>query len=113
MSTSWHKITEHVNLLPWQNNLCTVQVNNKAITLALHQEKIFATAHKCPHASGIMANGFIDALGNIVCPLHRYKFSLQTGRNTSGEGFYLKTYPTEQRADGWYVQMASTTLWGW
>ncbi|TAE08936.1 MAG: (2Fe-2S)-binding protein [Bacteroidetes bacterium] len=113
MSSQWHKITEHINLLPWQNQLCVVEVAGKKITLAYYQEKIYASAHKCPHASGIMAQGFIDALGNIVCPLHRYKFSLQTGRNTSGEGFYLKTYPTELRTDGWYVQINSSSLWGW
>ena len=36
-----------------------------------------------------------DALGNIVLLLHWYKFSLQTGRNTNGEGYYLKTFPIE------------------
>jgi 3-phenylpropionate/trans-cinnamate dioxygenase ferredoxin subunit len=50
-----------------------------------------------------MSNGFIDPLGNIVCPLHRYKFSMETGRNTSGEGYFLKTYPIELREDGIYA----------
>ena len=54
-------------------------------------------------ASGIMADGFIDAAGMVVCPLHRYRFSLQNGRNTSGEGYYLKTYPTQMKEDGLYV----------
>ncbi len=97
-------IAPSINALPWQrNNLCIVEVNGKKITLALHQNTIHACAYKCPHASGIMADGFIDALGNIVCPLHRYKFNLTNGRNTSGEGYFLKTYQIEVNDDGVFV----------
>ena len=45
----------------------------------------------------------MDALGNIVCPLHRYKFSIKNGRNTSGEGYFLKTFAIEVREDGIFV----------
>jgi len=50
-----------------------------------------------------MADGFVDGMGQVVCPLHRYRFNIKNGRNTSGEGYYLKTYPLEQRADGIYI----------
>jgi 3-phenylpropionate/trans-cinnamate dioxygenase ferredoxin subunit len=50
-----------------------------------------------------MADGWLDPMGNIVCPLHRYRFDVSNGRNVSGEGYYLKTYPVEQRPDGLYV----------
>jgi 3-phenylpropionate/trans-cinnamate dioxygenase ferredoxin subunit len=46
---------------------------------------------------------FLDVTGNVVCPLHRYKFNVQNGRNTSGEGYYLKTYLVEERNDGVYI----------
>lgn len=100
----WHKIAENSNEILWQsNNLCIVDIADKKITLAKFNNSIFAFAYKCPHASGIMANGFIDATGNIVCPLHRYKFSLQNGRNVSGEGYFLKTYLVEEKAEGVFV----------
>jgi 3-phenylpropionate/trans-cinnamate dioxygenase ferredoxin subunit len=51
-----------------------------------------------------MANGQIDALGNIICPLHRYKFSLVNGRNVSGEGYHLKTWKVAWREDGVWVE---------
>jgi nitrite reductase/ring-hydroxylating ferredoxin subunit len=51
-------------------------------------------------------------VGNIVCPLHRYKFSLVNGRNVSGEGYYLKTYPVEQREDGLYIGFEKSWF-GW
>lgn len=100
----WHKIGDSVAEFQWQGNqMCIIEVDGKKITLAKYQEGLFAFAYKCPHASGIMADGFVDGLGQVVCPLHRYRFSLKNGRNTSGEGYYLKTYPIEERADGIYV----------
>jgi 3-phenylpropionate/trans-cinnamate dioxygenase ferredoxin subunit len=93
--------TAAINFGP--NNLAIAEVNNKKITIANTPKGLFACAHACPHAGGIMAQGHIDALGNIVCPLHRYKFSIHNGRNTSGEGYYLKTYPIEQREEGVFI----------
>ena len=100
----WYKIGETEMEFQWQNNqMCVIEVEGKKITLAKHMEGLYAFAYKCPHASGIMADGFVDALGQVVCPLHRYRFNIKNGRNTSGEGYYLKTYPLEQRADGIYI----------
>ena len=108
----WFKVADAVAALPWQpNGMCIVVADDKKVTLATHQQRIVAFAHKCPHAGGIMADGFIDATGNVVCPLHRYRFALQTGRNTSGEGYYLKTYEVEERADGLYVGMEEKSFW--
>ncbi|HEX8462153.1 MAG TPA: Rieske 2Fe-2S domain-containing protein [Segetibacter sp.] len=100
----WHKIADNIDIIDWQNNnLALIDVAGKKITLARNNNAVNACAHKCPHASGIMADGFIDALGNIVCPLHRYKFNLSNGRNASGEGYYLKVYPVENRETGIFI----------
>jgi len=100
----WHKVADSREGIIWQNNnLAIVEVSGKKITLAKTQNDIMACAHKCPHASGVMADGFIDASGNIVCPFHCYKFSLSNGRNVSGEGYYLKVYPIEERDAGIFI----------
>ena len=107
----WFKIADNIQSINWQtNNMLVVEVNDTKISLAIFNNQLFAFAYKCPHASGIMANGFIDAVGNAVCPLHRYKFNLTTGRNTSGEGYFLKTYLIEERADGIYVGLEEKKL---
>ncbi|MBC7588864.1 MAG: Rieske 2Fe-2S domain-containing protein [Chitinophagaceae bacterium] len=101
---NWIKIASSIDELHFEaNGMCLMDVDGKKITLAKHNGALFAFAHKCPHASGIMADGFIDAAANVACPVHRYKFNMQTGRNTTGEGYYLKTYLVEQRADGIYT----------
>lgn len=108
----WNKLAESVAELHWpSNNLLVVTAGGKSLTLARVGDEIRACAHKCPHAGATMADGFLDALGQIVCPLHRYKFSLTNGRNTSGEGYHLKTFPIKVQADGVFVGF-KPSLWG-
>lgn len=112
------KIAEHPNELNFSsNNLAEVMVEGKKIcvgrmgTMSGNLEtdresiRLFACAAACPHAGARMANGQIDQLGNIVCPLHRYKFSMVNGRNVSGEGYHLKTWKVEWREDGVWVEV--------
>ncbi|MEO7924182.1 MAG: Rieske 2Fe-2S domain-containing protein [Chitinophagaceae bacterium] len=112
---SWHKIAGHINELDFAaNNIAVVEAKGKKICIARFNEMVFAFAFKCPHAGGFLADGYIDALGNVVCPLHRYKYSIQNGRNTSGEGYYLKHWPVELRDDGVYVGLEEAGgLFGW
>ena len=104
---TFHKIAETIEEIRFNpEGLAEIEVSGKHICIALHKDSLFACTAKCPHAGGTLAHGYIDSLGNITCPLHRYKFSLEKGRNTSGEGYFLKTYPVEKRDDGIYVGIA-------
>ncbi len=106
---TWHKIASTIEELDFNsNNIALTEVNGKKICIGKFKENIFAFAHKCPHAGGVMADGFIDALGNVVCPIHRYKYNMKNGRNVSGEGYYLKNWPVELRNDGVFVGMEET-----
>lgn len=108
----WHKVADTILELRFAaNNIAVAEVNHKTICIARFKEELFAFAYKCPHAGGILAGGYMDALGNVVCPLHRYKFSMANGRNTSGEGYYLKHWPVEIRAAGVYVGMEAGGFW--
>lgn len=108
----FHKIADHPDELAWgDNHIAVAEASGKKICIGRYTDRLFAFAYKCPHAGGVLAQGWIDPLGNVVCPLHRYKFSLENGRNVSGEGYYLKRWPVEWREDGLYVGM-ETGGWG-
>ena len=110
----WHKIADSLEeILFSENGLAEWDVSGKKICLSLFKDELCATSLKCPHAGGNLSNGYIDIAGNIVCPLHRYKYSLKTGRNTSGEGYYLKTYPVEKRDNGYFVGVEESGLFNW
>jgi 3-phenylpropionate/trans-cinnamate dioxygenase ferredoxin subunit len=100
----WFKIAESIDELGWQsNNIAIAEVNNNKISIIRTKDNLFACAHKCPHAGGILAEGFIDEDNNIICPVHSYRFSLINGRNVSGEDYHLKIYKIEKREDGLYI----------
>lgn len=106
---TWHKVADQIHEFIFsENNIAVAELNEKQICIGKFQENVFAFAYKCPHAGGVLANGHIDTLGNIVCPLHRYKYNIQNGRNVSGEGYYLKHWPVEIRLDGVYVGVEET-----
>jgi nitrite reductase/ring-hydroxylating ferredoxin subunit len=116
---TWYKVAEHINEVDFSaNNIGVVKVDGKKVCIGRFNEQVFAFAYKCPHAGGIMADGyidimadlFIDALVNVVCPLHRYKYDMKNVRNVSGEGYYLRHWPIEQREDGVYIGIESSSL---
>lgn len=110
-NVEWTNIASSIAELHFSSNsLIEFEVKGKKICIALYENQLYACAAKCPHASGRMAEGFIDAVGNIVCPLHRYKFKLNNGFNSSGEGYYLKTYPIKITEEGIFVGIKKS---GW
>ncbi len=111
---TWHKIAENIESIPVaESGLVQLEVAGKSFCVSVKQGIVSACAAKCPHAGGLMADGYTDALGNIVCPLHRYQFSLTTGRNTSGEGYYLKTFPVEVTPHGVFIGLEENNLFNW
>jgi nitrite reductase/ring-hydroxylating ferredoxin subunit len=110
----WHLIAGSIDAIDWQENqLSLVDIAGKKITLVRFQDQVTACAHKCPHSGGVMADGFIDATGNLVCPLHRYRFNTRNGRNTSGEGYFLTTYPIEIREEGLFIGIPEGGFLNW
>lgn len=100
----WIKIAEHINEIVFaENQIALIETGEKNLCIGKHHENYFAFAEKCPHAGGLLADGFIDALGNVVCPLHQYRYNLKNGYNSSGEGYFLRTMPVEIRSDGVFV----------
>lgn len=111
---TWYKIAGSENEIDWNpQDIALVEAGTKKICVARYQGKYFGFSPKCPHAGGMLTDAWLDSAGNLVCPLHRYKFNPQTGRNTSGEGYYLKTYPVEEREDGIYAGIEEGGIFSW
>ena len=101
---TWHKIAEHVNEIQFaNNNIGIIEVKENRICIAKFHDRLYAFAHKCPHASGFLIDGYIDVLGNVVCPVHCYKYDIRSGRNVTGEGYYLKNWPVDIREEGVFI----------
>lgn len=100
---TWH-IAEGItaDTLP-ENTMREAQAGEKVVGLLKKEDKVYAFAATCPHAGAPLCSGWLDAQGRIVCPLHKYRFDPANGRNTSGEGYKLRTYPVEIRDGNIYI----------
>lgn len=79
-----------------------VQVGGKKICLVREKGKFYAFQNTCPHAGGILAGGWCEH-GNLICPIHRYTYSLETGMGAPGQGDYIRSYPLLMQSDGLYI----------
>jgi nitrite reductase/ring-hydroxylating ferredoxin subunit len=110
----WYKVAESEAEIQYnENGIGITEMKGKKICIIKFKDNWFAFAGNCPHAGGLLSEGHIDAIGNVVCPQHRYKFSIKNGRNTSGEGYTLKTYPAELRADGLFIGLEEGSRLNW
>jgi nitrite reductase/ring-hydroxylating ferredoxin subunit len=110
----WYKIADSVSELPFGViNLVDLEVAGKRVCLVRTSGGLAACAAKCPHAGGDMCEGFLDKNENIVCPIHRYVFNLETGRDVSGEGYFLKIYPVKESELGIFLGLEEGGLFSW
>jgi 3-phenylpropionate/trans-cinnamate dioxygenase ferredoxin subunit len=101
-TAAWHFCIDAAGLPV--NKIIEVSAGEKLICLLRRAGKLFAFTASCPHAGGRFCEGWVDAMGRIVCPEHKYRFNPANGYNTSGEGYKLKTYPVKEEEGRIFVQ---------
>jgi len=104
MALRWFKIydfKQHGDDPQALNSVRTIEVNNKRICLARLNDGYFSIDDKCPHAGARLGMGTCDDHGHVICPVHRYRFDLKTGKGLQGD--FVNSYPTETREDGVYI----------
>jgi nitrite reductase (NADH) small subunit len=62
------------------------------------QGAVYATQAECPHRAGPLADGLLGG-SMLVCPLHSWKFDLQTGLSADGS-CSLAVYPVRVGRNG-------------
>ncbi len=67
-------------------------------------QQFHALFGRCPHANGSMGLGWIEE-GEAVCPLHRWRFKLGSGRCTTVRGENLHRFRCEIRDDEIWVEV--------
>lgn len=99
--------------LPPEGSLIHIHINQKACFLAKYEGFYYAGNSKCPHANGDLSKGYLSSQGEVVCPLHRFKFNLKDGKETTDNGgFCVTTYPVKQAQDEqFYIGFLKTKNW--
>ncbi len=76
--------------------VASVEVEGRAIALIRDGESFHALSGRCPHAGGNLGRGWLED-GEVVCPLHRWRFRLIDGKCTTVRGEWARVYRCEQR----------------
>lgn len=69
------------------------------VLLVRKDEKVFAFKNQCPHQNKPMDGCWMEQ-DSVVCPFHRYKYNLETGR---GHGLYLEQYELKITKEGVFL----------
>ena len=104
----WIKVLNSFDI-PKQDAIKTVSANGKQLCVINTDDKIYVTQSICPHAGGHLSGGWCEK-GHLICPIHRYQYSLENGRGAEGQGDYIDIYPTDVRQDGLYVGFEKSWL---
>jgi nitrite reductase (NADH) small subunit len=93
MREQWVRVTATENIPPREGR--PVAVGDREIAIFNLGDRFVATDNRCPHEGGPLCDGIV-AGDTIVCPLHAWKLSLDTGavERPTGRGECVATYPT-------------------
>lgn len=57
----------------------------------------------CPHMNEPLHKGKLNAFNQIICPLHEYRFDLETGAESDDRCNRLQIFQIEIESDGVYL----------
>jgi nitrite reductase/ring-hydroxylating ferredoxin subunit len=73
----------------------TLTANDEPILIANWEGTYFATQNLCTHDGGTLSDGTLDN-GEVECPRHGGRFSLQTGAATQMPAMFpIRTFPVK------------------
>lgn len=80
-----------------------VIIGETRICIVRRRDQYYAVQDACPHKGVSLSKGYLNFLGEIVCPLHNYCFDLRNGREAGGKSRDVKVYPVKVDESGFYI----------
>ena len=71
-----------------------VEVQGKQIALYKREGKFYALENECKHQGGSLGEGFIEEK-NVVCPLHGWKYNIETGDHAAMPNQKIEIFETK------------------
>ena len=104
----WLRITACENIPPREGR--AAMAGGRAIAIFNLGDRFLAVDNRCPHKGGPLSDGIV-AGDSVVCPLHTWKVSLETGcvERPAGSGTCVRTYATRVEAGVVLVELPICT----
>ena len=81
-----------------------VEVDGLRVAIFEDGGRFHALIGRCPHANGSLGRGRVEE-GEVICPLHRWRFRLADGRCTNVRGQSVHRFRCEVRGDEVWVEV--------
>jgi nitrite reductase/ring-hydroxylating ferredoxin subunit len=75
----------------------TLAAGDLTIAVFAHDARYYAIDDKCPHRGAPLSKGLQDG-ADIICPLHHFRFGLETGQCRVPKSMFARVFPA--RVDG-------------
>jgi NAD(P)H-dependent nitrite reductase small subunit len=82
----------------------TCETSGLRIAVFRVEDSVVVLSDRCPHEGGSLGQGWVED-GEVVCPLHRWRFKLKDGRCTTMRGNGVHRFPVVIRDNDVWVQV--------
>jgi nitrite reductase (NADH) small subunit len=93
----WLQVTACDNIPPREGR--AARIGNREVAIFNLGERFLAVDNRCPHRRGPLCDGIVSGT-SVVCPLHAWKVSLETGdvARPADANARIRTYATRVEA---------------
>jgi nitrite reductase/ring-hydroxylating ferredoxin subunit len=81
------------------------RIGEAKIIIAYFKNEYYAFDYLCPHQKHPLKDAKVTAFGEVVCPLHEYRFSLEYGSESNHKCGPLKRFKLHIKSDGVYLEL--------
>ena len=82
-----------------------LRIGDKVFCLVKNQSEYHLIDGLCSHQKQSLHKGKLNAFGEIICPLHHYRFNLKTGREANQLCTDLGVYPLSVKERGVFAEL--------
>ena len=80
-----------------------VRARGEEMAVFKNNGQLYGIQNICPHEGGQLCNGWIEG-GEVVCPLHRYKFDLKTGACSTDPKLKVRVFKLVAQGDQFLLE---------
>ncbi len=81
-------------------------VGEKHLVLCRVGDRLVATDFLCPHSGEELTKGWMNDVGDLVCPWHQYQFSLRDGRENKDRYTPLGIYRVTEENGQYFLNIS-------
>jgi nitrite reductase (NADH) small subunit len=91
-------------------DILNVTAGSISLAVARCGEQVYAIHDSCPHKGGPLSEGKLSLTrGEIICPWHRFRFALATGKSVTNPEIAVRTFPVQVVDGDIVIELAQET----